>query len=92
MFENYLHKAQNYFEYGSGGSTYHAAMSGNIKKVYSVESDREWFDELQKKILKNNSKVIYLFVDLKSKPNDWGNPGEGSTEEDWKNTVDNSNN
>lgn len=83
MFENYLHKAQNYFEYGSGGSTYHAAMSGNIKKVYSVESDREWFDEL-KKILKNNSKVTYLFVDLKSKPNDWGNPGEGSTEEDWK--------
>ena len=83
MFENYLHKAQNYFEYGSGGSTYHAVMSGNIKKVYSVESDREWFDEL-KKILKNNSKVTYLFVDLKSKPNDWGNPGEGSTEEDWK--------
>ena len=83
MFENYLHKAQNYFEYGSGGSTYHAAMSGNIKKVYSVESDREWFDEL-KRTLKNNSKVTYLFVDLKSKPNDWGNPGEGSTEEDWK--------
>ena len=83
MFENYLHKAQNYFEYGSGGSTYHAAMSGNIKKVYSVESDREWFDEL-KRTLKNNSKVTYLFVDLKSKPNDWGNPGEGSTENDWK--------
>ena len=83
MFENYLHKAQNYFEYGSGGSTYHAAMSGNIKKVYSVETDREWFNEL-KRILKNNSKVTYLFVDLKSKQNDWGNPGEGSTEEDWK--------
>ena len=83
MFENYLHKAHNYFEYGSGGSTYHAAMSGNIKKVYSVESDREWFDEL-KNMLKNNSKVTYLFVDLKSKPNDWGNPGEGSSEEDWK--------
>ena len=83
MFENYLHKAQNYFEYGSGGSTYHAAMSGNIKKVYSVESDKEWFDELKRR-LKNNSKVTYLFVDLKSKPNDWGNPGEGSTEEDWK--------
>ena len=77
MFERYLHNATNYFEYGSGGSTYHASLLPNIQQIYSVESDKKWLDELQQK-LKNNSKIKYLYVDLQSKPNDWGNPGEGA--------------
>ena len=32
--------------------------------------------------IKNNSKIKHLYVDLQSKPNDWGNPGEGASEED----------
>ena len=81
MFERYLHNATKYFEYGSGGSTYHASLSPNIQQIYSVESDKKWFDELKQK-LKGNSKIIYLYVDLKSKPNDWGNPGQGASEKD----------
>jgi hypothetical protein len=83
MFEKYLHKATNYFEYGSGGSTYQAAILPNIKHVYSIESDKKWLDKLQQQ-LKGNSKITYIYVDLKSKPNNWGYPGQGSNEEDWK--------
>lgn len=32
MFYNYLDKANFYFEYGSGGSTYQASIRNNIKK------------------------------------------------------------
>ena len=37
MFYKYLDKANVYFEYGSGGSTYQASIKNNIKKIYSVE-------------------------------------------------------
>jgi hypothetical protein len=40
-FYKYLDKANIYFEYGSGGSTYQASIRKNIKKIYSVESDIE---------------------------------------------------
>lgn len=39
MFYKYLDKATNYFEYGSGGSTYQASIRVNIKYIVSVESD-----------------------------------------------------
>ena len=42
MFYKYLNKTTNYFEYGSGGSTYQANIRNNIKKIYSVESDKDW--------------------------------------------------
>jgi len=41
MFYKYLDKANIYFEFGSGGSTYQSAQRSNIKTIYSVESDLE---------------------------------------------------
>ena len=35
MFYKYLNSAKVYFEYGSGGSTYQAAMKNNISKINS---------------------------------------------------------
>lgn len=80
LFYSYLDKATNYFEYGSGGSTYQASIKDNIKKIYTVESDIEWINKL-KKIL--NKDVNFIYVDMKTKPNNWGYPGENSTKEDW---------
>ena len=82
MFDYYIQKATNYFEFGSGGSTIQANKLQNIKKIYSVESDIEWF-KILKKNLKDSKKVEILFVDLQSQPNNWGNPGKNSTEKDW---------
>ena len=77
MFYKYLNQSTIYFEYGSGGSTYQASMRDNIKKIYSVESDIEWHNQLKKIIKKNN--IVYMFNEMDSKPNTWGYPGKNAT-------------
>lgn len=76
MFHKYLDKAEVYFEYGSGGSTYQASMKNNIKKIYSVESDKEWQNKLMKF---NNNKITFLYNEMDTRPNTWGGPGENAT-------------
>lgn len=77
MFNKYLNKTSVYFEYGSGGSTYQASLINNIQKIYSVESDRVWHNKLKDKIKHKN--IIYLFNEMKTLPNTWGQPGKNST-------------
>ena len=86
MFYKYLDNATNYFEFGSGGSTYQSSIRPNIKSIYSVESDPIWFQKVKKEI--NNSKINFLFCDMETLPNTWGNPGENSSFESWKNYSD----
>jgi hypothetical protein len=74
MYYYYLNKAKRYFEFGSGGSTYQSIIRNNIERVYSVESDIRWFNKLNSKI--KSDKLRYILVDLKCRPNNWGNPGE----------------
>ena len=61
MFYKYLNKSKIYFEYGSGGSTYQASIRNNITRIYSVESDKEWFNLLQNKIKSNNITYFYNY-------------------------------
>lgn len=68
MFYNYLNKASVYLEYGSGGSTYQAAIRDTIKRMYSVESDFEWHTTLKNK-LENNSKVQFIYNEMAVLPN-----------------------
>lgn len=77
LFYSYLDKATVYFEYGSGGSTYQASIRDNIVKIYSVESDITWHNVLKDTI--NNNKVEYIYNEMDTKPNNWGNPGVNST-------------
>jgi hypothetical protein len=80
MFYKYLNKSNTYFEYGSGGSTYQAAIRSNITKIYSVESDREWHNKL-KTILKDYNHIEFIYNEMDTKPNDLGHPGPNSTPE-----------
>jgi hypothetical protein len=84
MFYKYLDKSIIYFEFGSGGSTYQAALKKNIKKIYSVESDLEWHNKL-KEILKNENKIIFIYNEMDAIPNNWGSPGPSSTDIQRKN-------
>jgi len=77
MFYKYLDKAHVYFEYGSGGSTYQASIRPNINKIYSVESDIQWQSKLKKTIQTN--KIVYIFNEMNTQPNTWGNPGKNAT-------------
>lgn len=81
MFYKYLEKCKSYFEFGSGGSTYQASIRDNIKRIVSIESDIEWYNKL--KLIVQNPVVEFVYCDIKSIPNTWGNPGEGSTIDDW---------
>lgn len=62
MFYKYLNNTKIYFEYGSGGSTYQASIRSNIQKIYTVESDLEWINNLKKIIINNN--ITFLFNDM----------------------------
>jgi protein O-GlcNAc transferase len=87
LFYKYLNLSKNYFEFGSGGSTYQASIRQNIEKIYSIESDKHWFHLLKTKIEEkniNNEKVNLILIDLQCKLNDWGNPGNNSSMNDWK--------
>jgi len=80
LFYKYLDKSNFYFEFGSGGSTYQASIKNNIKKIYSVESDLEWHNNL-KSILENTDKINFIFNDMDVRQNNWGHPGPNSTRE-----------
>ena len=67
MFYKYLNKANVYFEYGSGGSTYRASIKDNIKKIFTVESDKMWQNKLKANIKKNN--ITYIFNEMDTWPN-----------------------
>ena len=59
MYYRYLDKATVYFEYGSGGSTYQANLRPNIQKIYTVESDKTWINQLNS-LIENNTKITYI--------------------------------
>lgn len=87
LFYQYLDKCNVYFEYGSGGSTYQAAIRNNIKKIYSVESDHEWHRKLQDNI-PNKNHIKFLYNEMNTLPNTWGYPGPNSSHEQWINYSD----
>lgn len=74
MFNKYLNNAKNYFEFGSGGSTYQASIKPNIKLIISVESDKEWHSIIKNKV--KHSNFHFKFIDLKCKPKNWGYPSD----------------
>ena len=75
MFYRYLDKSTVYFEYGSGGSTYQANLRPNIQKIYSVESDKSWINQL-KSYIKDDSKITYIYNEMGTKPRTWGYPSK----------------
>lgn len=77
MFYRYLKNINVYFEYGSGGSTYQASIMNNIKKIYSVESDIQWQNKLKQIITFPN--INYIYNEMDTQPNTWGNPGKNAT-------------
>lgn len=81
LFYKYLDKSKSYFEFGSGGSTYQASKR-KIPLIYSVESDKQWFEKTSK-----FDGVNSILVDLKT-TNNWGYPSKDSPNSDWKKYSD----
>jgi len=83
MFYKYLEKATNYFEFGSGGSTYQAIKRKNLQYITSIESDIVWYNKVND-LIGTDTRFNYKYIDIKAKENDWGRPGPESTFDEWK--------
>jgi hypothetical protein len=82
MFYKYLDTINIYFEYGSGGSTYQAAIRPNISKIYSVESDCIWQNKVKQSTQSQESAkdIIHIFNEMDTPQNKWGFPGVNATD------------
>ena len=86
LFYKYLNNATHYMEFGSGGSTYQASIRPNIKSICTVESDLEWIQKLQSKIV--HSSIQYNYIDIKTRSKNLGYPGKDCKPEDMKKYSD----
>ena len=75
LFESYLLTAENYFEFGSGGSSKLAASMGLT--VNGVESDKKWLDRLKMDL---GRKANIEYIDI-GPTREWGYPVDLSAEE-----------
>ena len=57
LFQKYLRKATNYFEFGSGGSTVWANNEQNINKVTCIESDADWVSNVTPLICQKKTSI-----------------------------------
>jgi hypothetical protein len=65
LFKKYLKQSNNYLEYGSGGSTLFA-IENNIKNIFSIETDKEWYNKLMNHDkIKNFENINIQLIDLK---------------------------
>ena len=86
LFYKYLDKSTNYFEFGSGGSTYQALIRDNIKSIYSIENHKPYYKELSEKLkndFDNITKLNYILINMKTKKNTTGHPDKDSKFDDW---------
>ena len=87
-FNKYLLHSTNYFEYGSGGSTYMAAGLPNIKHMCTVEADETWIDEMKmtsdevKHRMENNTIQFYV-IDINCDSTFWSYPKDVSKKDEW---------
>lgn len=87
MFYRYLNHASVYFEFGSGGSTYQASIRSNIRKIYSVESDLEWYAKITR-LVSNHPGFRPMYIEMNTKPRTFGHPGTTATLEQKKSYSD----
>ena len=80
LFYKYLDNASKYLEFGSGGSTFQAAIRPNITQIISVESDIGWISKI-KENLPADKQIDFRYIDLKPVQNTWGYPGPFCTTE-----------
>lgn len=74
LLKKYLKKCQNYFEFGSGGSSKLASKMGVL--VHGVESDPVWLQQLQKEIGENKIKHVDI-----GPTREWGYPVDLSAQD-----------
>lgn len=75
----------SYFEFGGGGSTYHACMYPNIHSITTVESDKKWIDKLKVNdlIATQSNKIKFIYIDINADNSAWSIPKDNSKRENF---------
>lgn len=79
MFEAFLREANQYLEFGAGGSTCLAASLVR-KRIVSVDSSISWLDQVR--VATNSDRVQLHFVDV-GPVGDWGRPLDEGCRDRW---------
>ncbi|WP_020180014.1 hypothetical protein [Methylopila sp. M107] len=81
LLELALEGVENYLEFGAGGSTSVAAQIG-VKRIVSVESDKEWLDMLAKRPEVAAVDFTPIYIDI-GRTGKWGKPIEPDAAPRW---------
>jgi len=72
IFKQLIKKSNVYLEYGSGKSTLWTLKNTNTK-VYSIETDKEWYQNILENINKKTNMIDIKLIDIGPVTN-WGRP------------------
>lgn len=86
LFYKLLDNATHYQEFGSGGSTVVALKRANIKKIHTVESDRQWIEDLTGRQDVSSAMKVgrmkFVYADI-GPTGLWGHPTDYSHQAQW---------
>jgi hypothetical protein len=81
LFLSFVRNSRDYVEFGTGGST--VVASTHVKNsIISVDSSREWLDQVRAACASSQTKPELIFIDI-GPTGDWGVPIDASTKSRW---------
>jgi hypothetical protein len=81
LFLSFVKNSRHYVEFGTGGST--VLASKHVKNsILSVDSSRQWLDQVRDACVARQTKPELSFVDI-GPTGDWGVPIDPSTKSRW---------
>jgi hypothetical protein len=81
LFLSFVRNSRNYVEFGTGGST--VLASKHVKNsILSVDSSRDWLDQVSLACGSSQTKPQLKFIDV-GPTGDWGFPTDASTKSRW---------
>jgi hypothetical protein len=81
LFLSFVRNSRIYVEFGTGGST--VVASRHVRSsILSVDSSREWLDQVRTACASSQTKPELIFVDI-GPTGEWGFPTDASTKSRW---------
>jgi hypothetical protein len=81
LFLSFVRNSRDYVEFGTGGST--VLASKHVKNsILSVDSSRQWLDQVKSACASCQTKPELTFIDI-GPTGDWGFPTDASTKARW---------
>lgn len=77
LLNKYLQQSSIYGEYGAGQSTITAAGIPTIQEIHSVESDKQWIEQIQRQLARP---VTFYYKEMGTQFQTWGHPSPTATE------------